>query len=98
MKKILHELYYGRLVSWERGRAQDPEYTLINRKISDIKIHFKNSMSPEEWERFEELENQCSQSSAIEEREAFSYGFTLGVLLMMNVLDFMDERLTDKEG
>ena len=44
MKNIFHDLYYGRLVPFERGRAENPEYTSINRKISDIKS-FKNDFT-----------------------------------------------------
>jgi len=96
MKKILHELYYGRIKPWERGRTHDPESDFINQKISDLKAQLKNTLPPEGWIQIEELEDLYTKSSTIDEVDAFSYGFNLGILLMINVLDFKEERLTDQ--
>ena len=96
MKKILHELYYGRVKPWERGRAQGQESDLINQNISDIKAQLKNTLPPEEWKLIEELEDLYTKSSTIEELDAFSYGLNLGILLMINVLDFKDKRFIDQ--
>ena len=96
MKKILHELYYGRIKPWERGRTHDPESDLVNQNISDIKTQLKNTLPREEWKQIEDLEDLYTKSSTIEEIDAFSYGFNLGILLMINVLDFKDERFTDQ--
>lgn len=95
MKSFMNDLYYGHLVPWERGRPQDPDYTLTQRKISDIKVHFKDTLPPEEWKRFEELENLYIQSSCIDDVDIFSYGLNMGILLMIDVLNFREKRLTD---
>ena len=95
MKSFADNLYYGRLVPCERGRSEEPEYSLVNRKINDIKEHLESSLPPEEWKRFEELERLYTELSTIEEREAFSYGLSMGILFMIEVLDFRDSRFTE---
>jgi len=95
MKSFMNDLYYGRLIPCERGRPQDPDYTPTQRKISDIKVHFKDTLAPEEWKRFEELENLYAQSSGIDDVDLFSYGLNMGILLMIDVLDFRKKQLTD---
>jgi len=39
-KSFMYDLCFGNLVPWERGRAQDPDYTSLTRKIGEIKVHF----------------------------------------------------------
>jgi hypothetical protein len=94
---LMHDLYFGRLVPWERGRSQDPHYTPITRKISGIKDHFKDTLPPEEYKRFEELENLYAQSSSIEDVELFEYGLSMGILLMIEVFGFKEKCLTDED-
>jgi len=96
-KSFMYDLYFGNLVPWERGRSQDPNYTPINRKVSDIKEHFKGLLSPEEYKKFEEMEDLKAQSGTIEDVNLFEYGFCMGALLMMEVFDFKEKRLTETE-
>lgn len=97
-KSFMYDLYFGNLVPWERGRSQDPAYTPINRKISDIKVHFKGLLSPEEYQKFEEMEELKAQSGAIEDVDLFAYGLSMGILLMIDVFNFKDKRLTEQES
>jgi len=97
MKSFMHDLYYGRLIPWERGRAQDPDYTPINRKISDIKVYFRDKLSSEDYEKIEEMWNLRAESNSIEDVDAFSYGVCMGALLMMEVFNFREKRLTETE-
>ena len=94
-KSIMYDLYYGNLVPLERGRSPDPNYTLINRKIIDLKGHFESILSPEEYKRFDELEDLQSQSDTIEEIHLFEYAFCMGVLMMIEVFDFKEKRITE---
>lgn len=94
-KSFMHDFYFGHFIPWERGRSQDPDYTPINRKISDIKVYFRDKLSPEDNEKIEEMGNLRAQSSTIEDVDAFSYGMCMGMLLMMEVFDFKEKRMTD---
>jgi hypothetical protein len=78
---LMHDLYLGRLVPWERGRSQDPDYTPLQRKISDIKTHFEKTLPPEEYKRFQELENLYAQSASIEDVDVLEYGMSMGFCL-----------------
>ena len=97
-KSIMYDLYFGNLVPFERGRAQDPAYNPITRKISDITEHFQKLLSPEDYAKFEEMGNLQAQSGTIEEIDLFEYGFCMGVLVMIDVFDFKENRLTEKES
>lgn len=95
MKSFMYNLYFGHLIPWERRQTQDPDYTLINRKISDIKVYFHNKLSSEDYEKMEEMGNLREETSAIEDVDAFSYGVCMGALLMMEVFDFKEGRLME---
>lgn len=94
-RSMMYDLYFGHLVPWERGRSQNPDYTPVNRKISDIKEHFRDTLLPDEYKRFEELENLYADSSTIEDVDIFEYGMSMGILLMIEVFGFREKRLTD---
>lgn len=94
-KSLMYDLYFGNLNPWERGRAQDPDYTPLTRKIGDIKVHFQKLLSAEEYEKFEEMGNLQSQAGTIEEVDLFEYGFCMGALIMIDVLGFKERRLSE---
>lgn len=94
---IMHDLYFGSLVPWERGRSHDPAYSAATQKISDIKEHFRALLSPDECKRFEQMENLEVDCSTIEEIELFEYGFCMASLIMMDVFAFKEARLTERE-
>ena len=96
-RSMMHDLYFGHLVPWERGRSQDPDYTPVNRRIGDIKEHFRDTLTPDEYQRFEELGNLSAQSSSIEDVDIFEYGMSMGILLMLEVFEFREKRLTDED-
>jgi len=95
MKTFAQDLYYGRFAPCERGRVQDPEYTHMRRKIRGIQAHFRNILQSEDWNVFDGLEDLYLQSSSIENIDAFTYGFNMGILLMIGVMEFKDERKED---
>ena len=78
----LHDLYYGRVSSWERCCANSPEHKEIDRKIESERKYFVGKMSLDDCQRFQSFENLYAQSSDMEQADAFSCGFRLGVCLM----------------
>lgn len=96
-KSMMYNMYFGNLTPMERGRSQDPDYTTISRKISDIKAHFENFLSPEEYKELEELENLRADIRLIEEAELFEYAFSMAVLMMIDVFSFKEKQL-DEQG
>jgi len=88
MNSFAKSLYYGQISPWERSRSENPEYTNISHKINDIQIHFRNTLSTEDWEKLDELETLHIRSLSIENEDIFSYGLNIGLLLMADAIDF----------
>lgn len=95
-KSFMFDLYFGNLTPWERGRSQNPAYTPTTQKISHIKEYFKKLLSPEDYLKFEEIDDLKAQTGAIEDVDLFEYGFCMGILMMIDVFDFRDDRLTER--
>jgi len=89
MKNILHDLYDGRFCAYERQPVRTAENIATHRKIEDEKRYFIQKMSLDDCKRFEELECLYMQTNDFEQKDAFSYGFKLGTMLMCAV--FTDE-------
>ncbi|MDE7219474.1 MAG: hypothetical protein K2O45_07625 [Oscillospiraceae bacterium] len=87
-KSMIHELYYGNVSPWERKRILDPEFIALGKKIDDIVTHYKKLLSPEEYKKFEEMQNLQAQADVIQEAELFEYAFCAGVLLMIDVFRY----------
>lgn len=94
-KSLMHDLYFGNLTPWERGRVQGQGYSSLGDKVSDLITRFQELLSPEEFEKFEEIEDLQAQMGAIEEVDLFQYAFCLGALIVTEVSDFKEKRLTE---
>lgn len=86
MKTILEELYDGHILPAELIVPQNPEYRLLNRKISDIKETWQKKLSEEDYKALETLLELCCESSMMEASASFGYGFKLGAMIMLEVL------------
>ncbi len=89
MKSILHSLYNGDIIPWERRNPDSEKHREILRKIEDEERYFMAKMSLDDCARFQALSSlhmQLSQLSTAEENNLFSYAFTLGMLLTMDVM------------
>ena len=83
---ILRGLFNGKIIPWERREPRSEALLEIIRKIEDEERYFTQKMSLDDCQRFQALSKQYSELSSIEEENIFSYGFTLGLLLMMDVM------------
>ena len=85
-KSILEALFYGRINPWECRAVHSPEREEIEKRIKAEKSYFKESLSNDDFQRLESLESLYTQASEDEEIAAFSYGFTMGTLILLEVL------------
>ena len=85
MKSTLHDLYNGRFAAWEHRPNRCAEYNEINRKIEEEKRYFMQKMSLDDCQRFEALESLYSQSSNLEQADAFAHSFKWAARLMCEV-------------
>ena len=63
---ILEELYNGRVYPFEDIVPQDKTYRTSNRKVCEIREYFSESLSPEDKEKFEEMNQLHHESTCIE--------------------------------
>lgn len=97
-RSLMYDLYFGNLIPWERGRAQDPAYNPLTRKVSDLYTRFQETLSPGESKMFEELGYLQAEMDAIEEVDLFEYALCMGMLIMIEVFAFKEKRLTEREN
>ena len=86
MKSILRGLYNGDIIPWERRNPHSEKHRAILRKIEDEERYFMAKMSLDDCQRFQELAHLHTELSTAEEDHLFSYAFTLGMLLAMDVV------------
>jgi hypothetical protein len=84
---MLRELYFGKVIPWERKNRKCVEQLEVVRKIEEEERYFRDILSQEDRERFKALIDLCSDLAMSEECELFSYSFTMGAFLMMDMLD-----------
>lgn len=86
MQSILRGLYNGHIIPWERPNQQSQKQLALLHQIEREEQYFMETMSIQDRERFEQLTNLRSELGLLEEDDLFSYGFSLGALLMLDVL------------
>ena len=82
---ILKALFYGKLKPYERRAALSPERVEIESKIRTGKGFFKEILSSNDFQRLEAMEDLYTQASEDDEYLAFSHGFSMGALLMLEI-------------
>lgn len=90
-ESILNELYFGNVHPWERERTYPPEYTENTQQINDIVAHFKMLLSPEDYAKFEKMQNLRVQTDIIDNADLFRYSFCLGALMMMDIFGYREQ-------
>ncbi len=86
MKTILRGLYNGDIIPWELRNPQSEQQREILRKLEDEERYFMAKMSLNDCQRFQELSHLHMELSTSGEEQLFSYAFTLGMLLTMDVM------------
>lgn len=87
MKSILHGLYNGDIIPWERPGADDEARGELLNRIEQEERHFIEKMSLDDCRRFEDLARLYREDGALEEESIFSYGFTLGFLMAGDIAE-----------
>ncbi|MEL7564742.1 MAG: DUF6809 family protein [Dehalobacterium sp.] len=85
-KTLLQQLYDGEIYPGEVITCKGPKYRELTCKIIDEMEYFKKMLSPEDWNRFEKLDDMKFERSSDYTFAHFTYGFRLGVGLMVEAL------------
>lgn len=94
---FMYDLYFGKLAPFARKCPQSPAFTATSQKIRNLDRYFQETLSPEAYQKFEELEDLYAQSDSMEETDLFSYGFRLGALMMMDVYACLETQRSDTD-
>lgn len=86
-QKVLQGIFNGNIIPWERKEPRNEELLEVVRKIEEEERYFVSKMSLDDCERFQRLSNLYLQLSSEGEESLFSYSFTLGLLLALDVAE-----------
>lgn len=85
-RNILSGLFDGNIIPWERKEPHSEEMLEVARKIDEEERYFISKLSVDDSQRFQQLSNMYSRLSTEEDENLFSYSFTLGLLLGLDVM------------
>ena len=94
---MLREMYEGKIVPWERHSRCSSEQLEIVRKITAEEKYFEGKLSPDDYERFKALSGMYSEISNLNEYDIYSYGFSIGMLLMADVMNIAKIVMPDEK-
>ena len=84
---IMEALFSGKVVPWGSRSPMSAERRALEKKIETEKRYFIEKMSLDDCQRFQALEKLFDDVALDEEIGIYSHGFTLGSLLMMEVME-----------
>lgn len=83
---ILEGLYNGKIIPWERRNPPNKKKRQLLQKLEAEEQYFISKLSQDDCARFQELSNLHLQLSGVDEENLWAYSFSLGMLLMMDVM------------
>jgi len=84
---MLKKFYNGKVIPWERHNRCTDEQRKILDKIVAEENYITTKLSPEDCERFKGLTELYTELSTSDEGDIFAYGFSIGLLLMVDVMN-----------
>ena len=79
---IIKELWYGNIAPFEQCTRGDKQLKELLKLVARNKEELDASLTEKQKEILEKFEENMNEMHGITERDAFSYGFRLGVQLM----------------
>lgn len=86
-RNVLQGLFNRDIIPWERKEPRSKEVLVAARKIEEEERYFISKMSLEDCERFQQLSHLYSRLSSASEESLFSYSFTLGLLMALDIVE-----------
>lgn len=87
---LVKELWYGNIAPSEY-RTTNEEYKLLSKKLENAEKELFDSLPEEKCDKYDECAMLLLKRECVREEEIFSYGFRLGVRLILDV--FSSEEL-----
>ena len=80
--KVINELWYGNVAPFEQCTRDDKQLKELLKLVARNKEELDATLTDKQEEVLEKFEENMNEMHGITERDAFSYGFRLGVQLM----------------
>ncbi len=80
--KILDELWYGNIAPFEQCSRGDNRFAELLKLLNQNREELSEALTDKQKETLEKYEETMNEMYSVNERDAFSYGFRLGVRLM----------------
>ncbi len=80
--KTIDELWYGNISPFEQCTRGDKRLKELLKLVGRNREELDGTLTDKQKETLEKFEENMNEMHGITERDAFSYGFRLGVLLM----------------
>ena len=80
--KILDELWYGNIAPFEQSTRGDKRFAELLKLVNQDREELVRTLMDKQKETLEKYEETMNEMYSVTERDAFSYGFRLGVRLM----------------
>lgn len=96
-KSILQQLFDGEICPSENIYPDTPEYNEAKKSLSEEKELLLDTLSGETLERFKKIDDLHYDISGMYGYECFAHGFTIGTLIMLEVMKGK-ERIYNNEG
>ncbi len=87
MRKILEDLYFGKIVPYEKRMAANSELQRLAKQASDCESQLTERLNEEERKFLNVLTSAQQEIDRITDMESFILGFRLGVRLMAECMD-----------
>ena len=84
---MLKEIYSGKFNLGDRCKTKDGRHLEIVNKIEELETYLDNNLKTGDRYRLKRLSNLYEEFMIIEEESAFSYGFAMGALMMMDIME-----------
>ena len=89
-------MYEGKIIPWERHNCCSAKQLEIVHKIADEEKYFENKLTPDDFKRLQAMFNMYSEVSELGEYDAYSHGFSVGLLLMHDVINVAKTMFPDR--
>ena len=90
MKSVLEELWYGNICPSEKCYKITPETKKLTGELADYYEVLNKSLTKEQKEELENFANTVWELTDINVREAFVYGFRLGLKIAVEGMSFSE--------
>ena len=80
--KTIDELWYGNVAPFEQCTRDDKRLKKLLKLVARNKEELDGTLTDKQKETLEKFEENMNEMHGVTERDAFSYGFRLGVQLM----------------